>query len=185
MKATVQWKENLTFVGTPDSGFQVQMDAANDFISGIDYDSGFVASPLEQFDSSAVTGTPSVANGNSMYWRVRVRDAYGLTSAWSDVAQWTRQAKGTLTITSPPNGGTTEDASPTIITELSVAQNALDYQLFEDDGTGKMVKIWDAPYFAAPANAATAAVPKFEFSRCHSHLRASRSMRLIGASALR
>jgi putative redox protein len=27
MKATAQWKENLTFVGMPDSGFPVQMDA--------------------------------------------------------------------------------------------------------------------------------------------------------------
>jgi putative redox protein len=27
MKATVQWKENLTFTGVPDSGFAVQMDA--------------------------------------------------------------------------------------------------------------------------------------------------------------
>ena len=27
MKATVQWKENMTFVGTPDSGFPVQMDS--------------------------------------------------------------------------------------------------------------------------------------------------------------
>ncbi|MBN2116551.1 MAG: OsmC family protein [Anaerolineales bacterium] len=27
MKATVQWKENLTFVGTPESGFPVRMDA--------------------------------------------------------------------------------------------------------------------------------------------------------------
>jgi putative redox protein len=27
MKATVQWKENMTFLGLPDSGFPVQMDA--------------------------------------------------------------------------------------------------------------------------------------------------------------
>ena len=27
MKAAVQWKENMTFVGMPDSGFPVQMDA--------------------------------------------------------------------------------------------------------------------------------------------------------------
>jgi putative redox protein len=27
MKATVQWKENMVFQGTPDSGFPVQMDA--------------------------------------------------------------------------------------------------------------------------------------------------------------
>jgi len=31
MKATVQWKENMTFVGMPDSGFPVQMDADDSF----------------------------------------------------------------------------------------------------------------------------------------------------------
>ena len=31
MKAAVQWKENMTFVGTPDSGFSVQMDADSSF----------------------------------------------------------------------------------------------------------------------------------------------------------
>jgi putative redox protein len=31
MKATAQWKENMTFIGTPDSGFVVQMDADASF----------------------------------------------------------------------------------------------------------------------------------------------------------
>ena len=31
MKATVQWKENMTFLGLPDSGFPVQMDADSSF----------------------------------------------------------------------------------------------------------------------------------------------------------
>ena len=31
MKAAVQWKENMTFIGTPDSGFPVQMDADSSF----------------------------------------------------------------------------------------------------------------------------------------------------------
>lgn len=31
MKATVQWKENMIFVGVPDSGFEVQMDADSSF----------------------------------------------------------------------------------------------------------------------------------------------------------
>jgi putative redox protein len=31
MKATVNWKENMTFIGTPDSGFPVQMDADASF----------------------------------------------------------------------------------------------------------------------------------------------------------
>ena len=31
MKATAQWKENMTFVGVPDSGFPVQMDADASF----------------------------------------------------------------------------------------------------------------------------------------------------------
>lgn len=33
MKATAQWKENMTFIGTPDSGFPVQMDA-DDYFGG-------------------------------------------------------------------------------------------------------------------------------------------------------
>jgi putative redox protein len=31
MKATVQWKEDMTFIGMPDSGFAVQMDADPSF----------------------------------------------------------------------------------------------------------------------------------------------------------
>ena len=31
MKAAVQWKENMTFIGMPDSGFPVQMDADSSF----------------------------------------------------------------------------------------------------------------------------------------------------------
>lgn len=31
MKATVQWKENMTFIGMPDSGFPVQLDADSSF----------------------------------------------------------------------------------------------------------------------------------------------------------
>src|SRR5687767_12027971 len=31
MKATAQWKANMTFIGTPDSGFPVQMDADASF----------------------------------------------------------------------------------------------------------------------------------------------------------
>jgi putative redox protein len=31
MKVAVQWQENMTFVGTPDSGFAVQMDADSSF----------------------------------------------------------------------------------------------------------------------------------------------------------
>src|SRR5687767_15005506 len=31
MKATVQWKENMNFVGMPDSGFPVQLDSDSNF----------------------------------------------------------------------------------------------------------------------------------------------------------
>ena len=31
MKATVQWKENMNFVGMPDSGFPIQMDSDSYF----------------------------------------------------------------------------------------------------------------------------------------------------------
>src|ERR1041384_7794901 len=36
MKVAAQWKENMTFVGTPDSGFSVQMDA-DAYFGGTDH----------------------------------------------------------------------------------------------------------------------------------------------------
>jgi len=79
---------------------QVQIDAGNNFVSGIDFDSGWVTASTPELDLSA-TAYAGLADGATTYWRVRVRDEAGGVSDWSDVASFSRDDKGTLTITNP------------------------------------------------------------------------------------
>lgn len=59
-----------------------------------------VASDVPQVDLDD-TAYGGLALAGTLWWRVRVQDGAGLWSAWSDVAYFTRVAKGTLTITNP------------------------------------------------------------------------------------
>jgi hypothetical protein len=79
---------------------QVQIDAGNNFVSGIDFDSGWVTAATPELDLSA-TAYGGLSDGATTYWRVRVRDEAGGISDWSDVASFSRDDKGTLTITNP------------------------------------------------------------------------------------
>lgn len=82
------------------ASIQVQIDALNDFTTGIDFDSGEVATSIPQLDLSG-TAYAGLADGASTWWRDRVKDGAGLWSAWSDPVQFSRFSKGTLTITTP------------------------------------------------------------------------------------
>lgn len=82
------------------AAIHVQIDAANDFTTGIDFDSGEVASVTPELDLAA-TAYAGLAAGASTWWRVRVKDGAGIWSEWSQSVQFTRQAKGSLTITNP------------------------------------------------------------------------------------
>jgi hypothetical protein len=93
---------------------QVQIDAANDFTSGIDYDSGTVSSTVPELDLSR-TDLPGgvwagLSDGATTYWRIRFQDGAGLWSDWSASTSFKRDDKGVLTMTNPPalpqpNGG--------------------------------------------------------------------------------
>lgn len=93
----------------------VQIDAANDFSAGIDFDSGTVATTVPSLDLNA-TAYGGLADGSSTWWRVKVRDGSGLWSGWSASAQFTRDDPGVLTITNPPApaGNTVEETTPPI-----------------------------------------------------------------------
>lgn len=78
----------------------VQIDAGNNFTSGIDFDSGWVTTTDPELDL-ATTAYAGLADLATTYWRVRVRDEAGGISDWSDVASFSRDDKGTLTMTSP------------------------------------------------------------------------------------
>lgn len=78
----------------------VQIDAGNVFTSGVDFDSGWVSTSVPELDLST-TAYAGLADGATTYWRARTRDDAGGISDWSDVASFSRDDKGTLTITSP------------------------------------------------------------------------------------
>lgn len=88
------------------------------------WDSGWVTPPngLPMLDLNTTT-FPGMGTTlpNWCWWRVRVRDAGGIASGWSDGALMGRLAKGTLTLNSPalsPNNYV-EDTSPTITWTLA------------------------------------------------------------------
>lgn len=92
---------------------QVQIDSAADWVTP-EFDSGEVVSTLPELDL-ATTAYAGLANTASTYWRVRVKDAAGLWSAWSSAAQFQRQDKAALTITNPaadPNDFVSEWTPP-------------------------------------------------------------------------
>jgi len=94
---------------------QVQIDAGNNFVSGIDFDSGWVTSTDPELDLST-TAYAGLADGATTYWRVRVKDEAGGISDWSDVASFSRDDKGTLTLTNPaaPSSNFVDEFTPPI-----------------------------------------------------------------------
>ena len=60
-----------------------------------------VASNIPQVDLDD-TAYAGLADGATLYWRVRVQDGAGLWSGWSPVAYFTRMSKGVLTVSNPP-----------------------------------------------------------------------------------
>ena len=93
---------------------QVQIDAAGNFVSGIDFDSGWVTSTTPELDLST-TAYAGLADGATTTLRARVRDEAGGISDWSDPVTFSRDNKGTLAITSPaatPNNFVDEFTPP-------------------------------------------------------------------------
>lgn len=95
---------------------QVQMSKTidgNGIPNGTVYDSGEYATSVPNFDMNAVGGTPSIVAAEVWYWRVRAKGSSGLWSIYSQTAQFTRTAKGALTITAP-TGVTVTSGTPTV-----------------------------------------------------------------------
>lgn len=78
---------------------QVQIDPDGDFADP-DFDSGEVDASEPELDLTT-TDYAGLDAGDTTEWRVRVQDAAGLWSGWSDPATFTRTAQPTLEITNP------------------------------------------------------------------------------------
>lgn len=120
---------------------QVQVDPASDEVTP-DFDSGEVAATEPELDLSA-TAYPGLADATSTYWRVRVKDAAGLWSEWSDWVQITRAVKGTVTIDTPSVGTpVVTDHTPAIEWTPSAAQSAWKVRITRASDRG--VELYDS-----------------------------------------
>lgn len=110
------------------NGIQVQINDVDNFVTGIDFDSGDVPVTSPQLDlaTTAYAGVPASA---TRYWRVRVKDGDGNWSGWSASTSFKNLAKGVVTIVSPgvaPNNYV-EETSPPILWSYSGVQRS--YQI--------------------------------------------------------
>ena len=120
---------------------QVQVDDAADFATPL-YDSGKLANALPSWDLAA-TAFAGLAFADVRFWRVRVWDGTDLVSEWSDPVSFTRIAKGTLTIVSPPDGGTVDDLTPPVDwTFAGATQEAYRVELYELLASGAAHLAW-------------------------------------------
>lgn len=122
------------------ANIQVQTSATTSFTSPA-FDSGTVATTTPELDLNA-TAFAGLTDGQTIYWRVRVQDGAGLWSEWSDPVNFSRDDKGTLTVTSPSSGTPiVEDATPPISwTFTGETQAAYQVSVTEttDDGATKL-----------------------------------------------
>lgn len=122
------------------ASIQVQIDAAGDFSTGIDFDSGTVAASYPQYDLSG-----SIYAGladNALTWmRMRLQDSAGAWSPWSLPVQWGYATLGTLTITAPATNFI--DGSPTI-TWTFTGRTQKAYQVIIAPTNDPLNWVWDS-----------------------------------------
>ncbi|MET7741976.1 DNRLRE domain-containing protein [Streptomyces sp. NPDC005385] len=111
---------------------QVQMNPTNAFTSPA-FDSGTVLTSVPQLDLND-TAYAGLADGSTVYWRVRVQDDSGLWSSWSDATSFTRRLKPTLTLLNP-SGSEIDEPTPPIIWSLSGGTQTA-YQVIVKDAAG-------------------------------------------------
>lgn len=78
----------------------VQVAADEDFTVGV-WDSGEANATDPELRLEGTT-YPGLADGGKAFWRARAKDGDDLWSGWSDVAEFRRVTKGTLTMVEPP-----------------------------------------------------------------------------------
>ena len=111
-KPTLSWQfGDVTRDGPSPSGFQVQVDDAADFATPT-FDTGAVVSGTSGVDLAATAFAGLPTDGSVRWWRVKVADASGAWSGYSDPVQVRYSPLGTVAITAP--AATTPDLAPTV-----------------------------------------------------------------------
>ena len=129
-KPVLSWQfGDVTEKDPRQSAFQVQVDDAADFATPT-FDTGQVVSGSAGLDLSATAFGGLPTDGSVRWWRVKVADASGTWSAYSDPVQFRYSPLATVAITAP--GATTPDLAPTVV------------WTFTPSTTGGAQKVWRA-----------------------------------------
>lgn len=107
------------------AAIQVQINHGSASFGSPTFDSGTVATADPELDLTA-TAYGGLSGGTTAYWRVRVQNAAGIWSAWSDAASFVKVAKSSLTIDNPavaPNNFVS-DPTPEIFWTFGGTQTA-------------------------------------------------------------
>lgn len=136
-KPTLMW----TSPGSQTSdqlSFQVQVASDANFTTSL-YTSNEISSKAASYDLNTASPTfTALTNGQSRWWRVRVKNTMGLWSPYSAGAQFTFESAKIVTITAP-SGTTFSDPTPVITWTYSGTQQAYQVLVTAPDGT-----IWDS-----------------------------------------
>lgn len=125
-RPTLQWSASGGVANTQ-IAFQVQVASDSAFTTDL-YTSNEINSDAMAYDLSAASPAfTALTNGQTRYWRVRVKNDMGIWSPYSGFAQFTYNTPPSLTITAP-SGATTNDPTPNVTWTFSVAQAA--FQVF-------------------------------------------------------
>lgn len=123
----------------------VQVDTTEDFSSGsLLLDTGFIAVTEAELSSASLT------NNTTYWWRVKIQDANGVASDWSDASEFEYRTLGVAAITVPA-GATVTTTRPVITHTLTGRTQAFSaYLVYEDD-----VLVYERPKLATTATSFT------------------------------
>jgi hypothetical protein len=140
-KPLLTWTFSDLAGSTVQASSQVQVSTTSDFSSPA-YDSGKVANTVPQWDLG-LTAFAALADGATRFWRVKVWDGTDLESEWSDVQEFAREAKGTLTITNPDEApdNYVEETTPPIAWTFSDTQEAFAVTLWRVEAGGTLTTL--------------------------------------------
>lgn len=134
---------------------QVQLSSSSSFASPL-YDSGKQANTVSNW--SLVGEYGPIADGDTVYWRVRTWDDANRVSGWSDTYHFQRVAKGTLTFVNPGPSQTVDDLTPLISWNFTGTQERARLVLLEILPDKTTRQRWDSgahkhtqPYMTIPS----------------------------------
>lgn len=135
----LSWRFSDHRGSTKQGSSQVQVSATSSFAGSLLFDSGWQTNARHEFP---LVGSYALSDGQTVWWRSRVKDGAGLVSGWSDAVSFKRVTKGTLTITNP-SGATVNDLTPPLTWTKTGVTDRVRAKLSREKANGTLVQVDD------------------------------------------